>query len=116
MRGDAIEHLDLRTTLDDQPFHHDEAVQLPPCREDFGQMPTRWRSGAPDAFLAVQTPPPFEETVDGRHRRERSNLPVLKGPVDGIRPVELEVAALLQLRSHGQDQILNEGFSSRGRA
>ena len=56
MQGDAVEHLDLGTALDDQPFHHVEAVQLPLYRGDLGQMPTRWWRGTACAFLAVQGP------------------------------------------------------------
>src|SRR5207249_896054 len=56
VQGDAVEHLDLGTAHDDQPFHHVEAVQLPLFRGDLGQMPTRWRRGATSAFLTVQSP------------------------------------------------------------
>ena len=115
MQGDAVEHLDLGTTLDDQPFHHVEAVQLPLFRGDLGQMPTRWRRGATCAFLAVQGPPAFEDAVDGPHRGERLDLAGLEGLVDRLRPMEAQVAALSQLRSYGQDQVLDGGFGSRGR-
>jgi hypothetical protein len=114
VQGDAVEHLDLRTTRDHQPFHHVEAVQFPPLRGDLGQMPTRWWSGAPDAFPAVQGSPTFEDAVDGPHRRKRLDLAALEGLVDDLRSRESQVADLLQLGANGQDQILDDGLSPVG--
>src|SRR5207245_1248514 len=111
---DAVEHLDLGAALDHQPFDHIEAVQFPPLRGDLGQMPTRWWSGVTDASLAVQGAPSFEDAVDGPHRGERLDLAGLEGRVDGLGPMEAQVAALSQLLSHGQDQILDGGFGSSG--
>ena len=73
-------------------------------------MPTRRWSGAAGAFLAVQSPPPFEDAVDGSDRRERVDLAALAGLVDGLRPMEPQVADLLQLGPNGQDQILDDGL------
>ena len=44
------------------------------------------------------------------------DLAGLEGLVDRIRPMEAQVAALSQLRTHGQDQILDGSFGSGGAA
>src|SRR5512135_356871 len=78
-------------------------------------MPTRRWSGATEAFLAVQDASPFEDAVDGPHRRERFDLAALEGLVDGLRPRESQVAELFQLGSNGQDQLLDVGLGPVGR-
>src|SRR4051812_321215 len=77
-------------------------------------MPTRWWGGATDASLAVQGPPSFEDAVDGPHRGERLDLAGLEGFVDRLRPMEAKVADPPQLRSNGQDQVLDGGLGSSG--
>ena len=51
---------------------------------------------------------PFEDAVDGTYRREWVNVAGLEGLVDGLRPMEPQVAGLLQLGPNGQDQILDD--------
>src|SRR5262249_10480611 len=73
-----------------------------------------WGSGATGPLPAVQGPPAFEDAVDGPHRGERFDLAALEGLVDDVRPVEPQVAVPPQLRSHGQDQVLDGGTGPRG--
>src|SRR3954462_15412448 len=101
VQGDAIEHLDVRTVLDHQPFHHIEVVQFPPLRGDLRQMPARWWSGATGASLSVQGSPPFEDAVDGPDRGERVDLTALEGLVDGLRPMGPQIADLSQAGPEG---------------
>ena len=115
MKGDAVEHLDLGPALDDQTLHHVEAVQFPSLRGDLGQIPPRRWGGAPVAFPSVQDPPPFEDAVNGPHRGEGFDLAGLEGFKDGLRPMEPEIAGLLQLAPHGQDLILEGDFGPCGR-
>ena len=77
-------------------------------------MPTRRRGGATEAFLAVQDTSPFEDTVDGPHRGERLDPAALEGLVDGLRPMESQVAELFQLSANGQDQFLDDGLGPVG--
>jgi hypothetical protein len=68
MHRDAIQHLDLGASLDDQPFDHIEAVKFPPLRGYLEEIPTYpWR-GPTSVFLAIQDSLSFEDVVDG-HRR-----------------------------------------------
>ena len=78
-------------------------------------MPTRRWSGATEAFLAIQDAAPFEDAVDGPHRRERSDRAALEGLVDGLGPMESQVAESSQLGSNGQDQLLDDGLGPVGR-
>ena len=77
-------------------------------------MPTRWWSGATKASPAIQGPPSLEDAVDGPHRGERFGLAALEGLVDRLGPMKAQVAAMSQLGSHGQDQILDGGLGSDG--
>src|SRR5262249_40845819 len=109
-KADSIQHLDLVASLDDQPFDHIEAVQSPPLRGYLGEIPAQSWRGPTSVFLAIQDSPSFEDAVDGPHRGERFDLAALQGLVDGGGPMEPQVTGLLQLRSHGQDQIFDGGI------
>ena len=76
--------------------------------------PRRWRRGTTQASVAVQDPPSFEDAVDSPHRGEWLDVASLEGFLNRLSPMEAQVADLSQLRSHGQDQILDGGVGTSG--
>src|SRR5512135_394302 len=112
VQRDAVEDFDLGAVLDDQSLDDVDAVQFLPPSGDLGQLPTSGRGAAPHARLAVQDTTSAEDPSDGSHRGEPLNLAGREDLMDRLRPMESQVAGLLQFAAHGQDLLLDGGFSA----
>jgi hypothetical protein len=112
VQRDAVEDFDLGAVLDDQPLDDVDVVQFLPPSGDLGQIPTGGRGAAPHARLAVQDTTSAEDPSKGSHRGEPLNLAGREDLMDRLRPMEAQVTGLLQFAAHGQDLLLDGGFSA----
>ena len=112
MQRDAVEDFDLGAVLDDQSLDDVDAVQFLPPSGDLGQIPTGRRGAAPHACRAVQDTTSAEDPSNGSHRGEPLSLAGREDLMDRLRPMESQVTGLLQFAAHGQDLLLDGGFSA----
>ena len=110
VQRDAIEHPDLSSTFDDEPFHNVEAVKLQTSRSDFWQVPTwRWWRAA-HSLLSIQGPSALQDAADGAYRG-RIGQPLCQPlALDGCGTELPQIALRAQLMAKAQYQIFPKSF------
>src|SRR5262249_45017090 len=116
VQGDSVENLDMWAALDDQTLDDVEAVQFRASGGDVWQIPT-WRGrGSSGAASSIEGATPLENAVDGPHRRQGADTAMNHLLVDGLGPVEAQVAVLAELAPQVEDRSLDLRSGPLGRA
>lgn len=110
MNGNAVEHLNLDSSSENEPFDGVERVNLGAANSNLGQVPAdRWRRPA-DATPAVQNPSPLENAADRPHGRYMCASLSEHARADGVRPGITQVARA-EVFTHSE----NDRFGSEAR-